>query len=78
MVSGAAAKALATPGAGYVILFAAGVVTLIVFVEYVKAQLPKNPIPGALDSLSNFDQNVGLGGFDAWVSGLFSAPVQTP
>jgi hypothetical protein len=77
-MKGAAAKALATPGSGYVLLAIAGVVTLIVLVEYVKAQLPKNPIPGAVDSLNNFDQNIGLGGFDSWVSGLFSAPVQTP
>lgn len=37
-----------------------------------------NAVNSAETAGSNFDQNVGLGPFDTWVSSLFDPPASTP
>lgn len=67
-----AAKILSGP-AGYAVPLLVGGLALYVLFKMLKA-----PAAAAYQGAQNFDQNVGLGGFDEWVSNLFSAPVGAP
>jgi hypothetical protein len=71
VVKGAAAV-LAGP-AGYAVPLIVGAVLI-----YAAYHVLKAPAQAVYGGAQNLDQNLGLGGFDAWVSSLFSAPVQTP
>lgn len=67
-----AAKILSGP-AGYAVPMVVGLVAV-----YVVYRVLKGPATAAYQGAQNFDQNVGLGAFDAWVSGLFSPPSSAP
>ncbi len=60
-----AAAVLSGP-AGYAVPIA--IVVVVAAVLYYKL---KAPVAEAYQGAQNFDQNVGLGTFDAWVSSLF-------
>lgn len=63
-----AGKILSGP-AGYALVL--GGAALLVYLVYRQI---KAPFQAVYNGAQNFDQNIGLGSFDAWVSGLFSAP----
>jgi len=67
-VSQAAVKLLSGP-AGYAVPLLIGLAVVYVIYRQLKA-----PAAAAYAGAQNFDQNIGLGGFDTWVSGLFSPP----
>ena len=69
-MANAAKKILKRPNA-YVVLAVIGIGVAVVIYYKLKA-----PAQAAYQGAQNFDQNIGLGAFDAWVSSWFapSAP----
>lgn len=57
--------------AGYAVAIAAVVIGVLVLVEFAKSQ-----VPNVINPLNNLDANLGLTGFDDFVSGLFQPPAQ--
>lgn len=64
------AKVLDGPAGYVVVIAAAGVLFLMIWNKVSKVG------SDALQAGNNFDANLGLSGFDDWVSSLFASPTQ--